>query len=101
MICVGHAGARSFTNLDPQLIRGGARPSRCCIGRIVIHGYLNALSRPEQVMYFFRQVLGVPTVSKEIFSQRTADYQSWGEAFVLRSLQGRPCPCLATSNGEE
>jgi hypothetical protein len=53
-----------------------------CFDRIVIHGYLSALSRPEQVVYFFRQVLGVPVVSKEILSQRTADYQSWVEAFA-------------------
>src|SRR6201982_1141081 len=53
-----------------------------CFDRIVIHGYLSALSRPEQVVHFFRQVLGVPVVSKEILSQRTADYQNWGEAFA-------------------
>jgi hypothetical protein len=53
-----------------------------CFHRIVIHGYLGALSRPEQVVYFFRQVLGVPVVSKEILSQRTADYQPWVEAFA-------------------
>jgi hypothetical protein len=53
-----------------------------CFDRIVTHGYLSALSRPEQVVYFFRQVLGVPVVSKEILSQRTADYQSWVEAFA-------------------
>jgi hypothetical protein len=29
-----------------------------CFDRIVIHGYLSGLSRPEQVVYFFRQVLG-------------------------------------------
>ena len=27
-----------------------------CFDRIVIHGYLSALSRPEQVVHFFRQV---------------------------------------------
>src|SRR5262249_17992798 len=53
-----------------------------CFDRIVIHGYLSALSRPEQVVYFFRQVLGVPVASKEILIQRTADYQSWVEAFA-------------------
>src|SRR5215470_5202408 len=53
-----------------------------CFDRMVIHGYLSALSRPEQVVYFFRQVLGVPVVSKEILSQRTADYQNWVEAFA-------------------
>src|SRR5437762_2950334 len=53
-----------------------------CFDRIVIHGYLSALSRPEQVVHFFRQVIGVPVVSKEILSQRTADYQNWVEAFA-------------------
>jgi hypothetical protein len=53
-----------------------------CFDRIVIHGYLSGLSRPEQVVYFFRQVLGIPVVSKEVLSQRTADYQAWVEAFA-------------------
>src|SRR5437588_12684529 len=50
-----------------------------CFDRIVIYGYLSALSRPEQVVHFFRQVVGVPVVSKEVLSQRTADYQAWVE----------------------
>lgn len=29
-----------------------------CFDRIVIHGYLSGLSRQEQVVYFFREVLG-------------------------------------------
>jgi hypothetical protein len=33
-----------------------------CFDRIVIHGYLSALSRPEQVVHFFRQIVGVPVV---------------------------------------
>ena len=53
-----------------------------CFDRIVIYGYLSALSRPEQVVHFFRQVVGVPVVSKEVLSQRTADYQAWVEAFA-------------------
>ena len=53
-----------------------------CFDRIVIHGYLSALSRPEQVVHFFRKVVGVPVLSKEILSQRTADYQNWVEAFA-------------------
>jgi hypothetical protein len=35
-------------------------------GRIVIHGYLSGLSRPEQVVHFFCEVLGIPVVSKEV-----------------------------------
>jgi hypothetical protein len=53
-----------------------------CFDRIVIHGYLSGLSRPEQVVYFFRQIVGAPVVSKELLSQRTADYQNWVEAFA-------------------
>src|ERR1700758_3401005 len=53
-----------------------------CFDRIVINGYLSGLSRPEQVVHFFRQILGVPVVSKEVLSQRTNDYQNWVEAFA-------------------
>ena len=53
-----------------------------CFDRIVIDGYLSGLSRPEQVVYFFRQVIGVPVVDKEVLSQRTQQYQNWVEAFA-------------------
>ena len=53
-----------------------------CFDRIVIYGYLSGLSRPEQVVYFVRQVLGLPVVSKEILSQRTTDYRNWVEAYA-------------------
>jgi hypothetical protein len=53
-----------------------------CFDRIVIHGYLSGLSRPEQVVYFFHQVLGIPVVSKEVLSQRTNDYRNWVEAYA-------------------
>jgi hypothetical protein len=53
-----------------------------CFDRIVIHGFLSGLSRPEQVVYFFREVLGIPVVSKEVLSRRTDDYRSWVEAYA-------------------
>jgi len=53
-----------------------------CFDRIVVHGYLSGLSRPEQVVYFVRQVLGLPVVSKEVLRQRTRDYQNWVEAYA-------------------
>ena len=52
-----------------------------CFDRIVINGYLNGLSRPEQVVHFVREVLGIPVVSKEVLSQRTNDYRNWVEAY--------------------
>jgi hypothetical protein len=53
-----------------------------CFDRIVIHGYLTGLSRPEHVVHFFREVVGVPVITKETLRQRTTDYQSWVEAFA-------------------
>ena len=53
-----------------------------CFDRIVIHGYLSGLSRPEQVVYFFRDVIGVPVVDKAVLSNRTNEYRGWVEAFV-------------------
>ena len=53
-----------------------------CFDRIVIHGYLSGLSRPEQVVYFFHEVLGIPVVDKEVLSRRTNDYRDWVEAFA-------------------
>ena len=53
-----------------------------CFDRVVIHGYPSGLFRPEHVVYFFRQVLGIPVVSKEVLRQRTDDYRSWVEAYA-------------------
>ena len=57
-------------------------------------GYLNGLARPEQVVHFFRQGVGVPVVSKEALSQRTADYQPWpnsGSSPLGRLTDYLPC----------
>jgi hypothetical protein len=53
-----------------------------CFDRIVIHGYVTRLCRPEHVVYFFREVVGVPVITKEILRQRTDAYQNWVEAFA-------------------
>ena len=59
-----------------------------CFDRLVIHGYLSGLSRPEQVVYFFREVVGAPAISKEVLCRRTHDYQGWVEAYACN--QGIP-----------
>jgi len=53
-----------------------------CFDRIVINGYLSGLSRPDQVVYFFRNVIGVPMVDKDVLSKRTNEYRDWVEAFA-------------------
>jgi hypothetical protein len=53
-----------------------------CFDRIVINGYLSMLSRPDQVVYFFKNVVGHQTISKEVLSEKTTIYKSWIESFV-------------------
>jgi len=48
-----------------------------CFDRIVINGYLSALTRPENAVYFFRNVLGFRAITPEVLRQRTKDYQRW------------------------
>ena len=75
---LGGTAMELFTQLFGDLLAFGYH----CFDRIVIYGYLSALSRPEQVVHFFRQIVGVPVLDKEILSQRTADYQVWVDAFA-------------------
>src|SRR5450432_1336648 len=76
------ARAGSAMDLFTQLFGGMLAFVYHCFDRIVIYGYLSGLSRPERVVNFFRQVMGIPVVSKEVLSQRTDDYRNWVEAFA-------------------
>src|SRR5215471_5591779 len=53
-----------------------------CFDRVVILGHLPLLTRPENIVHFFRDVHGVGALSKEVLRQRTTDYQQWVEAFA-------------------
>jgi hypothetical protein len=53
-----------------------------CFDRIVIFGYLPLLSRPEHIVYFFRDVHGVGAITKEVLRKRTDDYNRWVDAFA-------------------
>ena len=53
-----------------------------CFDRVVIQGYLPLLTRPEHIVYFFRDVHHIYPITKQALSQRTQDYQHWVEAFA-------------------
>jgi len=53
-----------------------------CFDRVVIQGYLPLLTRPEHIVYFFRDVHGIYPITKQALRQRTCDYQRWVEAFA-------------------
>ena len=53
-----------------------------CFDRVVIQGCLSGLSRPEQVVYFFREVGGEAVIGQDVLARRTNAYQGWVEAFA-------------------
>src|ERR1700678_572073 len=56
-----------------------------CFDRVVILGHLPLLTRPENIVHFFRDIPQVETISKEVLRQRTDDYHRWVEAFAKKS----------------
>ncbi len=55
-----------------------------CFDRIVILSHLPLLTRPENIVHFFRDIHQVSTISKEALRQRTDDYHRWVEAFAKK-----------------
>ena len=50
--------------------------------RMVLNGYLDRLQRPENLVYFFREVVGAPAVTPEVLMSRTAPYRTWVAKFA-------------------
>src|SRR6266446_7114671 len=55
-----------------------------CFDRIVILGHLPLLTRPENIVHFFRDIHQVEIISKEVLRQRTDDYHRWVEAYARK-----------------
>jgi len=53
-----------------------------CFDRIVIRGHLPLLTRPENIVHFFRDLHGVAAITKEVLRQRTTQYNQWVDAFA-------------------
>jgi hypothetical protein len=64
--------------------------------RIVLNGYLERLQRPENLVHFFREVVGVPAVTPEVLMSRTKPYRAW----VARYAQAHGIPIVAAPTGE-
>jgi hypothetical protein len=64
--------------------------------RIVLNGYLDRLQRPENISYFFREIVGVPAVTPEVLMSRTAPYRAW----VTRYAAEHAIPLVAAPKGQ-
>jgi hypothetical protein len=63
--------------------------------RIVLNGYIDRLQRPENIVHFFREVVGAPSVTPEVLMSRTAPYRAW----VARHAEEHAIPLLAAPRG--
>jgi hypothetical protein len=64
--------------------------------RIVLNGYLDRLQRPENIVHFFREVVGVPCITPEVLMSRTAPYRAW----VMRYAEAHGIPVVPAPPGE-
>jgi len=53
-----------------------------CFDRIVIQGYLPLLTRPEHIVYFFRDVHGQYPITGKVLAKRTNEYRGWIAAYA-------------------
>jgi hypothetical protein len=63
--------------------------------RIVLNGYLERLQAPKHIVYFFRHVVGVPSVTPAVLASRTAPYRALMTAYTAREGS----PLLAAPKG--
>ena len=52
--------------------------------RIVLRGYYERLQRPENIVYFFRNVCGVRCITPGVLARRTESYRKWVEGYARR-----------------
>jgi len=53
-----------------------------CFDRIVILGHIPLLTRPENIVHFFRDVHHTGAITKEVLRQRTVEYNRGVDAFA-------------------
>jgi hypothetical protein len=53
-----------------------------CFDRIVILGHIPLLTRPENIVHFFRDVHHTGAITKDVLRKRTDEYNRWVDAFA-------------------
>ena len=71
-----------------ELLGGAVQFQYTCLDRIVLNGYLERLQRPENIVYFFREVVGIGCIEPAVLAGRTERYRAWVEQYTRE--QGIP-----------
>lgn len=56
--------------------------------RIVLRGDYERLPRPENIVYFFRDVMGVPCITPKVLAERTERYRKWVAGYARKQGAG-------------
>ena len=78
-----------------ELLGNAVQFAYTCWDRIVLNGYIERLQRPENLIYFFHEIVGIDTIEPAVLEQRTNAYKSW----VRRMAQEYGIPVLAAPRG--
>jgi hypothetical protein len=60
-----------------------------CFDRIVILKHIPLLTRPENIVHFFRDVHRTGAITKDVLRKRTDEYNRWVDAFARREYAGK------------
>jgi hypothetical protein len=66
------------------------------LDRIVLNGYIERLQRPENLVYFFHEVVGIKCIEPAVLSKRTERYREW----VRQYTADREIPVVQAAKGE-
>jgi hypothetical protein len=66
-----------------------------CWDRMVLSGYIERLQRPENLIWFFHDIVGLEAIDPAVLEQRTNAYQAW----VRRTTDEHGIPVLAAPRG--
>src|SRR5207244_6319666 len=62
---------------DLALLGNAVQFAYTCWDRIVVTGYIERLQRPENLVYFFHDVVGIACIEPAVLEQRTNAYKAW------------------------
>jgi len=80
----------------PELLGGDVQFSYMALDRIVLNGYIERLQRPENLVYFFHEVVGIKCIEPSVLSKRTEGYRDW----VRQYTADREIPVFQAPKGE-
>src|SRR5439155_21962902 len=60
-----------------ELFGDAVQFSYTALDRIVLNGYIERLQRPESLVYFFHDVVGIKCIEPAVLMSRTDRYRDW------------------------